>query len=171
MKRNIIYATIFALCAILYGAGRQYLPGGIEYEYAHAQEAEGEPVEMMSLNVGESVKCINFRIPADINPDHVGPDAKVRINYQVLDEYGDPVGERQWCTERIGIEAGEHVQFRNVKCNVPDGTLVVFWGFLIAPNGSKSVPMLAVWTDNPDSVAVCEFDTELPPSVTPEVEE
>jgi len=183
MKRTLIYATIFTLCAILYGAGRQHLPGGIEYEYAQAQEPEGEPegavegepegepVEMMVRNVGAVVKCINFRIPENINPARVGPEAKVRINHQVLDEHGDPVGDWRWCREQVGVEAGECVKFHNIKCNVPDGTLVWFRGFMISPNGSKSIPALAVWTDNPESIAVCEIDTELPPTIVPEVEE
>jgi len=179
MNRTIIYAAIIALCAFLYGSMRQHLPGGIEYEYAHAQEAEGEPegtvegepIEMMIRNVGASVKCINFRIPADINPEHVGPTAKIRLNYQILDEYGDPAGEWRWCREYVGVKAGECVQFRGVKCNVPDGTSVCFWGFMVSPNGSRSQPALAVWTDNLDSVAVCEFDTTLPPPIIAEVEE
>jgi len=182
-KRNIAYITILGLCAIFYGSARQYLPGGIEYEYAQAQEPEGEPegesIEMMVRNVGESVGCINFRVPElrseenpdGINPIHVGPRAKVQIHYQILDEYGDPASEWLWCRERIGVEAGERVQFRYVKCAVPDRTLIRFRGLLIAPSGNRSVPALAVWTDNLESVAVCEIDTELPPTITATVEE
>jgi len=159
--KTVIAAALLSIATVMW----------IDIAYGQEGEPEGEPVEMMIRNVGAVVKCINFRIPENINPARVGPEAIVRINYRVLDEYGDPVGDWLWCRERVGVEAGECVQFKNIKCNVPDGTLILFRGFMISPNGSKSIPANAVWMDNPAAVAVCEIDTELPPSITAEVEE
>ena len=177
MKRTLVHAAIFTLCAILYGAGRQYLPGGMVYEYAAAQESEGEPegehIEAMIREIGKPLIWIRYQIPPDALDKHCGPTARVVLQYQEMDADGNELSEWKLKGEKCGVTAGETIYFYNVAVKGwTDGQIYRFRARWINPIGNRTDWAIAGWADTEDDCeAWVEFDTELPPTITPEVEE
>lgn len=176
-KQITIYATILGLCAILYGATRQHLPGGMEYEYAHAQESEGEPegeyIDAMIREVGKPLTWIRYQIPPDALDKHCGPTARIVLQYQEMDADGNELSEWKWKDEKRGVVAGETIYFYNVAVkDWTDGQIYRFRARWINPIGNRSDWVIANWADTEEHCeAWVEFDTELPPTIVPEVEE